>query len=102
MLDLMNEDALGTAQAARLIAKWRGGKPSPTTIWRWMVQGHRGVRLEALRTPKGWVTTRRALETFFATLTAVHSGEQLADLSAEAHDRERESLARLREAGVKC
>lgn len=67
-IDLTTEPPVTLAQATRYVPVTRGKKVHATTLWRWAVHGHRGVRLEALRTPAGWVTTAKAVQRFLAEL----------------------------------
>jgi hypothetical protein len=46
------------------------------TQFRWRQHGHRGVKLHALRTPKGWATTVEAARHFFERLTALEQPEE--------------------------
>jgi hypothetical protein len=74
--EIIQGDALGMGAAARLIPKFRGGEghARPSTIWRWIVSGSKTptgsiVRLESARIGNRWLTSRKALERFFTTLT---------------------------------
>ena len=62
---------------ARSIVPRQGGQPVPLrTLRRWVTNGvrtsgnkPRTVRLEAIMTPNGWVTSRAAIGRFLAALT---------------------------------
>ena len=46
-----------------------GGKPvSPATLYRWIKQGTHGVKLKALFTPSGCVTSEAAVREFLAAV----------------------------------
>jgi hypothetical protein len=75
-------DGLSLSAAGRLFPGHRGnGSVDPSTLFRWVTRGTRTadgrvVRLEAIRTPGRWVTSRGAVARFVAVLTAA------ADLAA--------------------
>jgi hypothetical protein len=74
-IDLRFDVLLPLAQAARRhVPARRQGKPvAPSTLSRWakngVVVGGRRVFLEVLRTPAGAVTTARALQEFFESIS---------------------------------
>jgi hypothetical protein len=75
------------AQAARTIPPGRRGKTTaPSTFWRWAKKGvlvaGRAVKLEVCRVGCRWMTSRPALERFFAALS------QLDGAAAEAPPRQ--------------
>lgn len=69
--------------AARLESSGRGGRPPHiSSICRWIQQGVRlrsggRLRLQAVRVPSGWRTTREWLEEFHQALTADRLGRDL-------------------------
>ena len=65
MIDTRNDELLGLCQAAAQCPAVDGKKPHASSIWRWMRQGCRGVRLEHVKVGRRVVTTREALEEFF-------------------------------------
>jgi hypothetical protein len=67
----INEDQLLTpAQAAGLRPLGRRGRPThPSTIYRWMKDGVRGVRLESVRLGGCTYTSREAIQQFAERLT---------------------------------
>jgi hypothetical protein len=73
--DLMLERLIGLAHAARRLPPGREDKPvSPSTIWRWVVEGVRlsdgsRLRLEAVRIGGRWVTSVEALSRFASRQT---------------------------------
>lgn len=78
---LSNESIISLAQAARRLPPSRMGRPtSPSTIWRWVRHGCRGlhgqiVHLEAVRIGGRWVTSAEAIERFSAALTSRDKSE---------------------------
>jgi len=75
MIDLQTEELLSLAKAAKLIPPARRGKKCHiSTLLRWITSGAKTpsgetVRLDAVRLPRGWVTTIGALERFITALT---------------------------------
>lgn len=65
---------LSLAAAAKLLPSTRAGRPvSPSTTWRWSVEGApslngRRIRLEVCRVGCRWLTSRHALERFLSAL----------------------------------
>jgi hypothetical protein len=74
-------DGLGLAAAGRLFPAHRGtGSVNPSTVFRWVTQGTRTadgrvVRLEAVRTPGRWLTSKAAVARFVAALTSAADPE---------------------------
>jgi hypothetical protein len=59
-----------TLEPVSAIAKARTGKrPAPSTIWRWVRKGCRGVRLEAIQHSSVWMTTPAAFADFLRRQT---------------------------------
>lgn len=54
-----------------MLPRINGRKPAVSTLWRWWRKGLRGVQLEYLRMGRSIVTSREALNRFFAALAAV-------------------------------
>jgi hypothetical protein len=70
MIDMQAESLITISQAARLVPPGRQGKPTHVaTIHRWINQGVRGVRLDAIRLGGRWLTSREALQRFAQALT---------------------------------
>lgn len=75
-------ELLSLAQAAKLIPPARTGKRCHiSTLVRWVIKGAKApsgeiVRLEAVRLPRGWMTTRAAIEEFIRALTPDLSGDR--------------------------
>jgi|SRR5262245_20271825 len=60
-----------TIAAAAKFVPTSHGIASPDTLWRWIVIGKRGVRLDGARlVGKTWWTSRQALERFWDELAA--------------------------------
>lgn len=77
-IDLLREQALSLARAARYAAKVLGRDSafSAATMHRWIRKGKYGVWLESLNTPSGRVVTVEAIHRFFAAITAAARREQ--------------------------
>jgi hypothetical protein len=68
-IDLTVEDAITLKAACRLPELKRDGKPLHlATIFRWASRGVRGVVLETMQQGASKVTTREAIDRFFAKL----------------------------------
>lgn len=76
-IDIAREELLTFSQAARKLPKRREGrKPAPSTVHRWAMDGHRGVRLEYVTVGGTRCTSLDALQRFFDRLTELdQSGE---------------------------
>lgn len=84
-----DDSYLSLSEAARLLPRRRGRGVAPSTIWRWISRGCRGIHLRALRTPSGWVTTPAAIREFLAAVDAAMrveeaGAEQAASLATAA------------------
>lgn len=94
MIDLERERILTLAQAREYLPRRRGAQPAATTVWRWIVKGSRGVTLDGLRTPSGWITSVEAIGRFLAALAALDRGEKLRDPADQVDaGRERQTWA---------
>jgi hypothetical protein len=75
LTSILSETTLSLSQAARIIPPYRLDRPvHPATLTRWILSGVRGpdgsrIRLEAIRRPSGWLTSREAVERFLTRLT---------------------------------
>ncbi|HUY32009.1 MAG TPA: DUF1580 domain-containing protein [Pirellulales bacterium] len=70
-IDLANETPLSLSEATALLP----GRPHLSTVWRWVLKGVRGVRLETLVSGGRRYTTHEALERFVAGTTAAAHGQ---------------------------
>ena len=71
---LLDEQLLSFSQVARVLPPGRNGRPvAPSTVFRWVRDGVRGIRLEAIRIGGRWLTTREAVARFSAALTAAEA-----------------------------
>ena len=70
MIDMSTETLLTLAQAARLRPASRQGRPTHIcTIYRWILRGERGCRLEAIRLGGTLYTSHEAMQWFADRLT---------------------------------
>jgi hypothetical protein len=70
----MHENLMSFGEATTLIPKRRAGrKCSTATLYRWVREGVRGVKLEAIAVGGGLCTSREALERFFSEVTAARA-----------------------------
>ena len=72
MIDLKHEDLmpLAAARKHRLLRMSSGREPQLATVIRWIDQGVRGLKLEAVMKPSGLFTSEQAIERFIEQLTA--------------------------------
>lgn len=74
-IDLDCEALITLADAAKLVPTRRGGRPcNVSCVYRWTLQGLKGVRLEFIQAGGTRCTSREALARFFQRLTAAHGG----------------------------
>jgi hypothetical protein len=84
MIDPLTEEVLTFPQAAKRLPHLQNGRPvHVSTLWRWAMQGLRGVRLETVKIGGARVTSAEALRRFFAALSGV--GGAAAPTTTEAH-----------------
>ena len=67
--DLKRQRILTLRQAAVLIGRYTGWKPSVSTCWRWALKGVRGSKLPAVRIGGKVYTTEFAVTSFLVTLS---------------------------------
>lgn len=72
MLDLSNETAIPVNQAA---AFFPGRRPHKSTVWRWVLNGVRGIKLGTFVVGTIRYTTKESIERFIAATTAKANGE---------------------------
>lgn len=65
-INLENENLITLADAARMLPRIGGRKVAVSTLWRWALRGLGGTHLEHLRVGRSIVTSREALQRFFA------------------------------------
>jgi hypothetical protein len=71
VIDLLREDVLPLAEAAKwLPPRRRGKRPHRTTLDRWAKVGYRGVFLEVVKVGDTTCTSAQALQRFVSNLTA--------------------------------
>ncbi len=69
--ELRQDSSLSLPEAAAMIGKYCGKKPSASTCSRWVIKGVRGVRLEAVRIGGKFYTTAVAVHDFVNQLSNV-------------------------------
>ena len=102
-IDLEAEQLITLSEASGLFpARRRGKKPSFTCIWRWVVNGIGGVKLEAVKVGSTLCTSKAAIGRFIAAQTAndprINAGRSRTTSSARRKQIER-AEAELEEAG---
>lgn len=83
MIDTQKDELLSLTEAAKQCPAVDGKRPCASSIWRWMKQGCRGIRLEHVRVGRRVVTTRAALEEFFRASAAVPVPERASDVQVK-------------------
>lgn len=63
-VDVIGQDVLSLAQAARFLPEVEGRRIHPSTVWRWCRKGLRGVTLDYVRVGRRIVVSRRSLSEF--------------------------------------
>jgi hypothetical protein len=71
MLDPSNEAAIAVNKSPAHIP----GRPHVSTVWRWVLKGVRGIKLETFVVGCQRFTTAEAIERFIAATTAKANGE---------------------------
>ncbi len=75
MIDISSERLLTLAQAARIRPPGRRGRPThPSTVYRWIAQGLKSHKLEAIRLGGTLYTSAEALQRFAERLTSGADG----------------------------
>src|SRR5262245_29559667 len=77
MLDVHNETMLSLRDASRRIPPSRNGKPTHvSTLLRWILNGVKGVKLDAVRLGGRWVTSVEAIQRFSRNLTSAMAPQE--------------------------
>jgi adenosylmethionine-8-amino-7-oxononanoate aminotransferase len=71
-INTSSENVINITQAANQIP----GRPHRATVWRWILNGLHGIRLESVKVGGRRFTSEEAIERFIARTTAVANGEQ--------------------------
>lgn len=70
-VNLACEELLTLNEAAKVLPRLRRGRGvHVNTLYRWISRGRAGVRLEAIKVGRTWLTSREALQRFGDRLTA--------------------------------
>ncbi len=84
MIDMQTEELLTLEQARRLFPR----PPHPSTLWRWVLEGVRGAKLETLVAGGRRYTSREAIGRFVVRTTRL-SGTEAPLSSSRRRARER-------------
>ena len=96
-IDIRNEELVAVSKAPALIP----GRPGRATVWRWVLTGVRGQRLETLLVGGRRYTSREAIERFIAATTAASNGEPAPTRTSRQRERAIEQAEReLAAAGI--
>ena len=89
MIDISKENLITLDEAAGLLPVGRRRRPvNGATILRWITDGSRGIRLEAVRIGGRWLTTQAALQRFAERLTEATLPEEPATPSTQCEQSE--------------
>lgn len=80
MPNLLDEQRLDLKEVPPLVPGRAGRPVSPATVYRWATKGLNGARLQTVQVGSRMVTSREALDRFFAELTSIKA-EQLGEPS---------------------
>jgi hypothetical protein len=79
MIDIQTEQVVTPAKATHFCPERRRGvRPNVATIYRWMMQGVRGIKLESIVIGSTRCTSIEKLQSFFDALTAAADAEHSA------------------------
>jgi hypothetical protein len=99
---ILREGPISMAEAARLLGPRSTGKlRQPATVAGYCARGCRGVRLQGVYGPEGWITSAAAVQRFLAEFHARFAGTPAVDIpnpvreAAEAEVNEAANKARL-------
>jgi hypothetical protein len=68
---LANEQLYNLSEIAKFIPRSRGKKVHTSSIYRWIIHGKNGVRLDGVQASgSGWFTSKEALTRFWAAVSA--------------------------------
>jgi hypothetical protein len=97
MIDVDNESVITFPEAARALPN----RPNLSTLWRWRMQGVRGIKLEIICIGGRTYTSREALARFLERVTAAKSGEPVPTRTNRHRQRDqRAARKQLAEAGL--
>lgn len=67
---VLSEDVVSLNEAAKELEAATGIRPDKSSLTRWILRGCGGVRLEAVRVGRQWVTSSQAITRFIAERSA--------------------------------
>ena len=91
MSDMGDSCFITLTEATKRIPRFNGKRVHPSTIYRWIVNGCRGVRLDHWRIGRKIVTTEAALNKFFCELTQVDTDDQPTTIAVRQRKKRRRS-----------
>jgi Protein of unknown function (DUF1580) len=76
MIDLSKETLISAKEVSKFFPPGRRGKrPHRSTIYRWCIDGVKGVRLESVVLPSGRATSKEAIGRFLEALTELKENQ---------------------------
>ena len=97
MIDFTEEEPITLRQATRILPG-RRGRVNIATVWRWVTEGRRGVRLESLLIGGRRFTSRQAIQRFLERLNPVQTQQPRTPLQRQHESRR--AAKRLQEVGI--
>ena len=82
----LEEDILPLAEATKIIPRPNGRRPHVSCLYRWTVQGCRGVVLESIQCGATRCTSRQAIARFFEQLTEAAGLQKQGELTTHGND----------------
>lgn len=73
---ILTEDVVTLTEAADLIGEATGQRPDRTTVYRWIMRGINGQRLEGARIGNPFVTSKQALNRYFEAIAPAKSATE--------------------------
>lgn len=90
MIDILSENLVSLADAAKLLPRRRGGKRvHQSCIYRWCLNGLKGVVLESIQIGGTRCTSKEALTRFFNRLSDTTPARVLSEPSVSRSNREK-------------
>lgn len=83
-IDTENENLLTITQAA----KHCPGRPSVATVWRWVLNGLRGIKLDSVKVDGRRYTSSEAIDRFISATTAHADGKPIPQRTPKRRKRE--------------
>src|SRR5208282_97143 len=102
-IDIQTEQVITPAKATHLCPeRRRGARPNAATIWRWMLNGVKGIRLESIMVGATRCTSVEAMQRFFDSLTAAADAEHSSAVTPPAVSKSRQKAIEAAKRRLAC